>query len=116
MNKARFSKLLLSFLVFAGATSCAYAGQSIGDIANNLSNSFSSVGDAVQKFCYVMALIMAAGSAFKFAAYAKEPDREKISTPFLLLFVGAFFFAIPMVLDTGATSVWGSGYVQQSKH
>lgn len=94
----------------------AFAAASIGDIANNMSNSFSSVGSAVQSFCWVMALVTGAASAFKFAAYAREPDREKISTPFMLLFVAAFFFAIPMVLDTGVASVWGDAPVKESAH
>ena len=92
-------------------------GQSIGTIATNLASSFSSVGTAVQTFCWVMSFVIGAASAFKFAAYAKDQDREKISTPFLLLFVAALFFAIPMVLSTGAASVWGnSTTITQSAH
>lgn len=97
--------------------SAAVAGQSAGDIANNISNSMTGVGDAIQKFCWVMSFVCGAASCFKFWAYAKDQDREKISTPFLLLLVAALFFAVPMLLDSGASTVWGSNTsINQSKH
>lgn len=108
--------MVVAVLASAVAVPSAHAAKSIGEIATNLANSFSGTGDAVMMFCWMMAIIIAAASAFKFAAYSREPEREKLSTPFLLLFVAAFFFAIPMVLDTGVKSVWGDEAVKESKH
>lgn len=93
------------------------AGVSFGAIANNFANSFNSVGSAVQTFCWMMAFVIAAAACFKFAAYARDTDREKITTPFLYLFVAALFFAVPMVLDSSVISVWGSNTtITQSSH
>lgn len=113
--KKNVFKTLSAFTMLMISTS-VFAAQSIGDIANNLAASFTGVGGAVQAFCWVMAFVTGTAAAFKFAAYAKDTDREKISTPFLLLFVAALFFAIPMVLDTGVKSVWGNETVRASSH
>lgn len=113
---SHISFVAMSAVLLSTISAPVFAAQSIGDIANNLANSFTSVGGAVQAFCWVMAFVIGCASAFKFAAYARDTEREKLSTPFLLMFVAALFFAIPMVLDTGVKSVWGDAPVKQSQH
>lgn len=120
MNVSNIKALYISFAVAAMTmVTSAQAQQiapSVGDMANNIAVSFSSVGNAVQSFCWVMAFVTAGAAAFKFAAYAREPDREKISTPFMLLGVAALFFAIPMVIGTSVATLYGTAPVQQSTH
>jgi hypothetical protein len=117
LNTKVRSALALATLIASDAVlaqNISGQGQGVGQIATNMTTGLTSVGDAILAFCGVAAIGVAAAAAFKFYAYSQDTAREKLTTPFIMLGVAALLFAIPMVLLTGSSTIWGSGAQIQS--
>ena len=110
------SAILLLGLFTLSAANAQAIFPTWGNIADNIALSLTSFGNATQTLCWVMSFVTGAGACFKFVAYAKDPDREKVSTPLLMLGVAGIFFAIPMIISSSAQTTFGNTQIQQSVH
>jgi len=95
------------------STTAAFA-QDVGEIAADLANQTGAIADLVSIVAFVLGVGMAIAGFLKFRQNAQNPNdpSAKISTAFILIFVGAGLVAIPAALGSGITTVFGDGAEQ----
>ncbi|MCW3782609.1 hypothetical protein [Defluviimonas salinarum] len=85
--------------------------QNIGQIADGLTTQVSSIGILIEVVSYVLGVALGIAGLMKFRAHSQNPNdpSNKMSTAFMLMFVGAALVAIPAVLGSGISTIFGSG-------
>jgi len=85
--------------------------QSVGDIADGLTGQITNVNNVITITAFVIGVALAIMGLLKFHANSKNPNdpSNKMSTAFILIFVGAALVAIPAVLGSGIQTIWGGG-------
>lgn len=96
------------------STTAALA-QNVGEIADSLATQTGNIADLVSIIAFVLGVGMAIAGFLKFKQNAQNPNdpSAKISTAFILIFVGAGLVAIPAALGSGIATVFG-GSAQQT--
>ena len=92
------------------APSGALAAQTIGQIAGSLKTQTTAVSTLVTVVAFVLGVGMAITGLLKFKAHSQNPNdpSAKMSTAFMLVFVGAALVAIPAALGSGIATIFGS--------
>ena len=103
--------------VLAGMLSAVAApalAQTAGDIATSLAGQTGQVADLVSIVAFVLGVGMAIAGLMKFRANAQNPNdpSNKMSTAFILMFVGAGLVAVPAVLGSGIATIFNDGAQQ----
>ena len=85
--------------------------QDVGAIADGLTGQLTSIGTLVAVLSFVLGVAVAIAGLMKFRAHSQNPNdpSNKMSTAFILMFVGAGLVAIPAVLGSGITTIFGDG-------
>lgn len=104
-------------LITAGISltaTAALAQANVGEIADSLSAQTSEIADLVSIVAFVLGVGMAIAGFLKFRQNAQNPNdpSAKVSTAFILIFVGAGLVAIPAALGSGIATVFGDGAEQ----
>lgn len=105
-------RLGLAFGVLGVSSTAAMAqSQNLGQIADSLSTQTSEIADLISMVAFVLGVGMAIAGFLKFRQNAQNPNdpSAKVSTAFILIFVGAGLVAIPTALGSGIATVFGSG-------
>ncbi|MCA7889120.1 hypothetical protein LGM58_38725 [Burkholderia contaminans] len=98
------------------ATPVASFAASAGDIANNATSSFNSIGVAIQVFFALCAIVLAGMAIFTFIKYNKTDGQgAKLSTGFIYVIGAACLFYITSLIQTGGDTVWGNGGGDKSR-
>lgn len=109
----RFTRLglILGGLAVSATTAAA---QDLGEIADDLANQTGNVADLVSILAFVLGVGMAIAGFLKFKQNAQNPNdpSAKISTAFILIFVGAGLVAIPAALGSGIATIFNDGAQQ----
>lgn len=84
-----------------------------GDIALNASKSMSGLQIAMQGFFYLCGVGMFGGAFFKFKAHKDNPQQTPLSTPIVMLVLGAGLLYLPSVIGSTGQSLFGGS--QDSK-
>ncbi len=109
----RFTRLglILGGLALSATTAAA---QDLGEIADDLANQTGNVADLVSILAFVLGVGMAIAGFLKFKQNAQNPNdpSAKISTAFILIFVGAGLVAIPAALGSGIATIFNDGAQQ----
>jgi len=97
-----------------GLSSTAAMAQNVGEIADSLATQTGNIADLVSIVAFVLGVGMAIAGFLKFKQNAQNPNdpSAKISTAFILIFVGAGLVAIPAALGSGIATVFGGGAQQ----
>jgi uncharacterized membrane protein len=97
-----------------GLSTTAALAQNMGEIADSLATQTGEVADLVSIVAFVLGVGMAIAGFLKFKQNAQNPNdpSAKISTAFILIFVGAGLVAIPAALGSGIATVFGGGAQQ----
>lgn len=100
-------------LVIGGLSlsSTAAMAQNVGEIADSLADQTGNIADLVSIVAFVLGVGMAIAGFLKFKQNAQNPNdpSAKVSTAFILIFVGAGLVAIPAALGTGIATFFGDG-------
>jgi uncharacterized membrane protein len=109
----RFARLGL-ILGGLGLSTTAALAQDLGEIADGLATQTGNIADLVSIVAFVLGVGMAIAGFLKFRQNAQNPNdpSAKISTAFILIFVGAGLVAIPAALGSGIATVFGGGAQQ----
>jgi H+/Cl- antiporter ClcA len=103
----------LACAVFLASTFSAEAQavRSLGEIASDLTAQTGLVSRFVTVLAFVIGVVMAIMGFLKFKAHSDNPNdpSSKLSTAFMLIFVGAGLVAIPAALGSGITTIFGAG-------
>ncbi len=107
LSIAAVSSLFFMDSAFAASGSDAPSG-SIGALAENVVESFSSLAKLITAGAYVAGMGFVLGAIFKFKAHKDNPTQIPIGTPIALLFIGAAMLFLPNVMTTAGTTVFTS--------
>lgn len=107
---ARYGLIAGGLSLSAGAA----LAQNVGEIADSLATQTGNVADLISIVAFVLGVGMAIAGFMKFRQNAQNPNdpSAKISTAFILIFVGAGLVAIPAALGSGIATVFGGGAQQ----
>ena len=107
-NMLRISALAA---VAALAPVAAFAQRDVGGIAESLADQTGDIADLVSIAAFVIGVGLAIAGLLKFRAHSQNPNdpSNKMSTAFMLVFVGAAMVAIPATLGSGILTVFGAG-------
>lgn len=108
MKKSLFGIIALAALLAASAAS-AQQVRDLGGIADGLTAQMDSINTLLGVAAFVLGVAMAVAGLMKFRAYSQNPNdpSNKMSTAFMLIFVGASLVAIPSVLGSGIETIFG---------
>ena len=98
---------LLFYMGSAHATAAAPEG-SIGEVADNIKGSFSSLAKVITAGAYVGGMGFVLGSIFKFKAHKDNPTQIPIGTPIALLFIGAAMIFLPQIFSVTGSTMFGN--------
>jgi intracellular multiplication protein IcmD len=96
----------VSEMVFAGG---AGAGQSLGDIASNVTGTMSNVAKLITAGSYVAGVAFALMGMLKFKAHKDNPQQTPLSQPIVLLAIAAGLVFLPSLISTTGQTVWKGG-------
>ena len=104
--------LLLALSPEAFATEIKSGGQTVGDIAGNITTSLKDVSGLAEAIAYVAGFFMGLGSLFKFKAYRDNPQQTPLGTPITWLGIAVFLIFLPELFGSGAQTIWGESATQ----
>lgn len=112
-KKTRAFRLSACALFFSLLTSQSAFAQArdLGAIATDLTGQVSQIGTMVAVISFVLGVGLAMAGLMKFRAHSQNPNdpSNKMSTAFVLIFAGAGLVAIPAVLGSGISTIFGDG-------
>ncbi|CAM2747694.1 IcmD (DotP) [Legionella steigerwaltii] len=83
---------------------------SIGNMASNITGSFTSLTKLITAGSYLAGLGFSIGAIMKFKQHKDNPTQIPIGTPIALVFIAAALLFLPSILGvTGSTMFGGSG-------
>jgi len=105
-NLKSASGIALALVFSAPAMAVA---QNVGAIARDLTTQTTAVSTLVTVVAFVLGVGMAIAGLLKFKAHSQNPNdpSAKMSTAFMLVFVGAALVAIPAALGSGIQTIFG---------
>jgi len=89
----------------------AMAQQNAGAIASSLGSQVNQIGSLLMVIAAVAGVFIAIAGLLKFRAHSQNPNdpSNKLSSAFTLIFVGAAMVAVPALLGTGISTIFGTG-------
>jgi len=117
LNYNKYSLYL--FFILTGMSSSSFAapsppgggdtgGTTLATIAENITNTFSSLVKLITGGAYVVGFALAMVGILKLKAHKDNPTQIPISTGVALIFVGAALVFLPTLLGVGASTIFGS--------
>ncbi|MCW3782608.1 hypothetical protein [Defluviimonas salinarum] len=103
--------MTLALLLSLGAGAASAQALDLGGIADGLTAQVSRIGVLIEVVSYVLGVALGIAGLMKFRAHSQNPNdpSNKMSTAFMLVFVGAALVAIPAVLGSGISTIFGEG-------
>ncbi len=96
-----------------GGGGCGSANSgSLGEVADNITNSFGSVTKLITGMSFVAGFGFVLGSIFKFKAHKDNPTQIPVGTPIALLFIGAAMIFLPQMLNVTGMTMFNSSSAQ----
>jgi uncharacterized membrane protein len=84
----------------------AFATQSLGEIGQNVGNNANGLGEGLRKIFIFLGFVMAGvGMLTGFMAHKKH---ESATTGILTFAAGVLLIALPMIIGSGSTTIFGS--------
>ncbi len=83
--------------------------QTLGQLAGNLTNSFSGIARLITAGSYLAGGAFAVGAIMKFKQHKDNPTQIPIGTPIALLFIAAALMFLPTVYSSAGKTVFGTG-------
>lgn len=110
-KKKHYKYQLGAAMVLAVVAADALAGGlSLGGMASNITNSFTSLTKLITAGSYLAGLGFSIGAIMKFKQHKDNPTQIPIGTPIALVFIAASLLFLPSILGVaGQTMFGGSG-------
>lgn len=108
MKTFKYSAALAVGLI---AVSGAASAQDLGSIATDLTSQTTAVSRLATVIAFVLGIAITIAGFLKFRAISQNPNdpSNKMSTAFMLIFVGAGLAALPAVMGSGIETIFGTG-------
>lgn len=101
---AYFSALFALFFV----ADTALAG-SLGDVAENVTESMSNVAKLITAASYVAGVGFAMAGMLKLKAHKDNPQQVPLSQPFVLIIIAVGLLFLPSLIDTAGETIFKGG-------
>lgn len=100
---------IAALVLSAGAAQAQVS--TFGDMADTVGAQGGQVADLLGVAAFLLGILLAVMGLMKFRQNSQNPNdpNAKVSTAFILVFVGAAMVAIPTLLGVGVTSFFGDG-------
>ena len=117
MKKHIFTGGLIASAYLAMANAAAAQSTTVGDAFDSLEKQAVNAIGFVTVLAFALGVVLAIMGFLKFKANAQNPNdpSNKISTAFMLVFVGAGLVSLPAVLKVGAGTFLGGGQTTSSQ-
>lgn len=99
--------LLLVNLVFV-ADANATTTWTIGDVASQITGSFTQLSKLITAGSYLAGLGFSIGAVMKFKQHKDNPTQIPVGTPIALLFIAAALLFLPSILDVTSITMFGT--------
>jgi cytochrome bd-type quinol oxidase subunit 2 len=105
LKKLKTGAVAAALMTMANAASA----QNLGTIADGLRTQTTAVASLVTVVAFVLGVGIAIAGFLKFRAISQNPNdpSNKMSTAFMLIFVGAGLAALPSVMGSGIETIFG---------
>lgn len=87
----------------------AQTTQDIAAIANQVSSTFSSLGQLMTATAYLAGFGLVIFAIFKFKQHKDNPQQVPMGTPITMLLIGIALIFLPNIIMPAGTSIFGSG-------
>ena len=104
-----FKHLTLVTIFLGAGTALADSSATIGDIAKNVTGSFSDVVSLMIAVSYLLGVGFAGAAIFKFKQHKDNPTQIPIGTPIALLVIGILLIFLPGLIGPIGQTIFGSG-------
>lgn len=85
----------------------ASAGQTLGNMASSITNTFTKIGQMITGGSYIAGLGFSIGAIMKFKQHKDNPTQITIGTPISLVFIAAALLFLPTILHYTAKTMFG---------
>jgi len=102
-------KWLLGAVLFLSAGYALADAITIGNIAENITNSFQQIGKLMAATSYLSGFGFAIAAIFKFKQHKDNPTQIPMGTPIALLGVGVVLIFLPGIIKPTGFTIFGSG-------
>lgn len=109
MNLCRHAFALIAgaLLLLLSISNAQAAPQNLGDVANNLTLSFSYVSKFITSLGFILGLGFYVASIMKFKQHKDNPTQIPIGTPIALMFIATALAFMPSLLDVIGGTLFG---------
>lgn len=94
----------LSEVLFAGGGG---GGQTLGDVASNVTSTMNNVAKLITAVSYVAGVGFAVMGILKLKAHKDQPTQVPLSQPLVLLIIAAGLVFLPSLIQSGGATIWG---------
>lgn len=96
--------LILALSVLSGE---ALAAMTIGEIANNITKSFTDLAKLITACSYIAGIGFSIGAVMKFKQHKDNPTQIPVGTPVAMLFIAAALLYLPSIIGVVGTTLFG---------
>ncbi len=113
--------IAILMLFFIGFNSLAWAGEigqriSLGGVADNILGPVKGFAHVINVACYILGAAILAGAFARYIEHRRNPIQIRLTQPILLLFLGLFIIALPIISSYSASVKSVGGSQKQLKH
>ena len=106
-NNWFISAACMALLVLICQDACA--GKTLGNMASNITNSFTALTKLITAGSYLAGLGFSIGAIMKFKQHKDNPTQIPIGTPIALIFIAAALLFLPSILGVAGATMFGTG-------
>lgn len=100
---ALFALFFVSELAFAGG------GQSLGDVAEHVTESMKGMQKLLSAAAYIAGLGFGIAGMMKFKAHKDQPQQVPLSQPIVLILIAAGLVFLPSLISTAGETIFKGG-------
>ncbi|MGE4349417.1 MAG: type IV secretion protein IcmD [Candidatus Berkiella sp.] len=94
-------------LILATGSVLAHGGQTLGDVAGNITKSMSGLARLITATSYVAGVGFAMMGMLKLKAHKDQPAQVPLGQPIMLLVIAVGLIFLPNLINTGGNTIWG---------
>lgn len=95
-------------LVFSTEGLAASTSWTIGDVAQQITGSFTQLTQLITAGSYLAGIGFSIGAIMKFKQHKDNPTQIPVGTPIALLFIAAGLLFLPSILDVTSITMFGT--------